>query len=335
MPTLTAKQLPSKLNPVPSCVVLTGQDPFMVQESARLIKAKARAQGFEQHQLFVMESASSFDWQGLTEALNTPPMFADKMIVEWVWQTNKLPTKDIQALAPFEFSDCVLIIRAGYLTKAQLNAAWFKPLSSGLVVQHWPMQKHELVSWTLQKAKALNVELPQGAPDLLAGHYGERVYALSQLITKLAGTSPTLEQIQSHMDSQSQFDAFALQSALLHQDTSRVVEVLNHLKQTKQELTLVLWTINRLIESLMLSLKGPLSGPELKAKGIWPKETQAFNQLIRLFDESKGHSFIRMLSDIEQQFKTGQTQVCWQNIMNLCLMMIGALPHVHHLSDAG
>ena len=336
MPLIYANQLARALKPVQPCYCLTGADPFLVQESAALIRQSLIQQGFEQRQVFTLESPSSFDWEGFHQTLYAPSLFAEKTIVEWVWPASKLTEKMFQPCLPFKPNHQVcVIIRAGYLSKTQLNAKWFKAfMGDSVIVQHWTASGQDLVTWTQQRAKHHKLSLTPQAAQLLANHYEGRLYGIEQLLMKVALFPHTghvdTDTIMHHMDEQSSFDVFALQHAILSQSPEKVLSVLNHLKHMKVEMTLVLWCLHRLLHTALQSHTQSKHHDSqwLKGQGIWPKEQALFNQWFATLTETSVRHMLQSLADIDHQHKTGQVAQAWQHVCQLCLISISALPHV-------
>lgn len=337
MPLIYANQLARALKPIQPCYCLTGSDSFLVQESASLIRKTLTQQGFEQRQVFTLENPNHFDWEGFHQTLYAPSLFAEKTIVEWIWPTSKLSEKMFQPCLPFEPNHQVcVIIRAGYLSKTQLNAKWFKAfMGQSVVVQHWPPHGQDLISWTQQRANHHGLSLKLDAAQLLANHYEGRLYGIDQLLMKVAlfpqTSSVDAQTVLRHLDEQSSFDVFAIQNAILTQSPEKVLSVLNHFKHMKVEMTLVLWCLHRLLHTALQSQTHSKhhDAQWLKSQGIWPKEQGSFNRWLETLTSNAVRHMLQSLADIDHKHKTGQVTESWQQLCQLCLTSISALPHVY------
>lgn len=336
---LDAKQLNQHLKTSPShFYVLQGSEAFLLKRSAESLQAYAQSQGYEQRQTFVYEGPG-FDWESLLQSLSSPSLFAPKQVIEWVWQSSKFNDSDLKSLGDIlpPAQDTLFIIKAGALTKAQLNAKWFKQITQGAcIVTHWPPFARELPDFVGQLAKEKNLQLtPQGC-QFLAAQYQGRLDRLAQHIEKVALSHQgpvSLEALHEHLDNQQAFDVFALQSAMITQ-SKQVVTILNHLKVQKVELSLVIWCLGRLLETLILALsKGFVQDKQwARTRGIWANEHQAFTRLCSRLKVEQIERSLASLAKIDKMAKTGQTDLAWQQISFICLNLIGALPHLSQLS---
>lgn len=330
-----ANQLQTHLKPANTFFILTGHDPFLIKQSTTILKNWATKNQFDERILFTLESSASFDWQALSQTLSSPSMFSPKQVVEWIWQQANLNDKQldeiISLLPPPQ--DTLLIVRAGALTKAQMNAKWFKQFSQGaIVVDHWPPRAHELPAFISSLASQKNLKLSREASLFLGSHYEGRLNALDQLLEKLSlgcSGNVSLEQLEQHLDSQYQFDVFALQTALLEANADKVMTILTHLKQAKTELTLVIWCINRLFETLYLAKKdAPKNEHWLKTRGIWPKDQRSFLSLTQKLSLDKLETNLKKIASIDKLHKTGYNPQSWQDICTVALNLIGVYPQV-------
>ncbi len=334
---LYANQLAQHLKKPISFYILVGQDPFLINQSYQLLRQYATQHHFDERLIFTYEGSSNFDWQGLHQSLSSASIFSDKQIIEWTWQNTKFDDAALNELLPLlpPNKDSLLIVKAGALTKAQQNAKWFKNFSANAaIISHWPPKKHEWPQLIAQLAKQKNLVLPQDACLFLSAQYEGRLQALEQHLEKISlyeSGEISMDLVRQHLDEQKDLDVFDLQSALLHESKEQTIDILNHLKQNKTELTLVLWCLSRLLESLILAqnASSPKNEHWLKSRGIWSHEHALFWRLAKNVKINKLDQWMSSLHELDQDAKTGHVSECWQKVCFICLNLTGALPHVY------
>lgn len=330
-----ANQLSQNLKNPCSMYVLLGQDPFLLGQSLELLRSHAKTHGFEEKQVFTYEG-NGFDWQSFIQTLSSPSMFAPKQVIEWVWQSAKFNDSDLnelQAILPPP-ADTLLIVRAGALTKAQQNAKWFKKITGdACLVSHWPPRPSEFPQWIAGLAKQKGLSLDRECCQFLATMYEGRLDRLAGHLDKVAlchQGAVNLEVLHQHLDKQYDFDVFSLQSAIISGHSQKVVTVLSHLKQQKTELSLLLWCVTRLLESLYLASQRSQAPDKmwLRTRGIWANEHTSFSKLVDKLNRADLPIWLASLQHIDKMAKTGQTDNAWQQISTLCIQCTGAVPRM-------
>lgn len=327
MKSIYANQLKAHSDPTNRFILLFGQDPFLVQESAQSLRTLVFERGFQERLVFTMENPKQFDWDPLIRAINCYSLFAEKQIIEWIW--HDIPSKEadiapIIAALPLP-ADTFLVIRAPALSKAQQQSAWIKALNPDLLVAHWPLQGRALTEWIHDKCKHFKLQLAPDVIPMIVESYQDRLFALEQLFIKLSlseSKAITRSDIEAHLDSQQFDDVFALQAALLSQKSATVVSLLNHYKQTKVELTLLLWLLNRLLHALEAA---PQHNPALWLKriGVWPKDVPSFEGLRQSVSPKTLDSTLKAVAEMDSLLKTGFAEQSWQHLLSICLELCG------------
>ena len=329
MKSIYAQHLKSHLPPLSACYILTGSETVLIEDSTTLLRASLKKQGYEERLIFTMESSKGFDWEALSTTLKTPSLFSDKKIVEWTWH-QPLQEKDREAIETlFPIYDAVLIIKTGRLTKAMMQTKWFKPLSSqAIVVQHWPPQPHQWAAWIQERAKKYQISFEKETLQFLAEHFEGQLFAIDQLMMKLSlheASVINLALVKALICEEPQGEVFALQDALLQQKPEKVISLLAQFKQSKLDLSLILWAVNRLLQSLYHAHHAALIDEAfLRKKGFLPKDLQPFKALIQKNSRKELENALQLIPHLDRLHKTGEQAECWQKMCQLCLKSIGA-----------
>ena len=126
-----------------------GDELLLVQEAADAIRAAARAQGYSEREVFVVER--DFDWNQLTESSNNLSLFAERRILEVRMPTGKpgdAGGKALRAYAERPPEDTLLLIVSGKLDAQQRKSKWVTDLeAAGVGIPIWPVSPQQLPQW--------------------------------------------------------------------------------------------------------------------------------------------------------------------------------------------
>ncbi|WP_295447466.1 DNA polymerase III subunit delta [uncultured Thiodictyon sp.] len=246
--TQLSDQLARGLAPV---YLICGDEPYQLGEAARLIRARARAAGFDERE--VLDQDGAFDWGALTAAARAMSLFCARKLIDLRIGTAKLG-KDggaaVRAYCERPCPDNLLLMTAPALERKELETQWAKAVEAqGVVVQVWPLKERELVQWLDQRLKFAGFTPGPGVADLLAERLEGNQMAAAQEIEKLkllrAPGPLALDDLLGTLADSARFDLFALTDAALAGDRARVQRVLTVLRAEGTAATLVLWVLAR------------------------------------------------------------------------------------------
>ena len=103
---------------IPPILLISGEEPLLVQESADKVRQAARAQGYSERELY--HADPGFDWQQIVTASSSLSLFAEKKILELRLPSGKPGDKGARALVDYATQppdDTLLLIIAGKLDK--------------------------------------------------------------------------------------------------------------------------------------------------------------------------------------------------------------------------
>ena len=248
-----ASHLEKQLQPL---YVLHGDEPLLLLEAADAIRAKAKAQGFTERNVFSTDR--SFDWSQLSAASGGMSLFGDKPMVDLRIPTGK-PGKDGgKALVDFAARvdpESFTLISLPKLEREQLEATWFKALDeAGVTVQAHAIERAQLPLWIgtrlLKQKQSAKTEALQFMADRVEGN----LLAAHQELQKLALLYPegelSLEQVEDAVLNVARYDVFKLNESWLAGDTKRFRRMLDGLKGEGETPILVLWAMTDAIRNL-------------------------------------------------------------------------------------
>ena len=125
-----ANQVQSHINSnLSSIFLIAGDEVLLQQEAADQIRAKARAQGFTERELYFAERG--FDWGQLLSHAGNLSLFATRKIVELRLPTGKVAKEGKELLTELIENvpeDILLIVLAPKLERGVTSAKWYKAI---------------------------------------------------------------------------------------------------------------------------------------------------------------------------------------------------------------
>ena len=236
--------------------------PLLVQEVRDSIRQAARQRGFQQGELFFIETG--FNWQALNTAIDNFSLFTKKTFIEIRNPQAKFDERGTQILLRYLESPPEtkrLLIITNKLTAIQQKKQWYQAVAeSGAIIPLWPISIQELPTWIAQRLKKFNLTADVESINLLAELTEGNLLATQQAIEKL---HLLYQNIQIHpqavsavIDDSACFTVFNLVEAALLGKKSRITRILLALKfADKEAAPLILWALTRELRNLYMSLQ--------------------------------------------------------------------------------
>ncbi|MDQ1363012.1 MAG: polymerase subunit delta [Pseudomonadota bacterium] len=289
---------------------VSGDESLQVMEVTDALRAKARAQGFNERE--VLEADAHFEWQQLLDAGNSLSLFADKRILELRLPSGK-PGKQgsdvLQAYAARPADDAVLIVSAGKIESAARNSKWFKSLDeAGAVIQCWPVNVAELPRWIEQRMRDRGMQPANGAAALLAERVEGNLLAAAQEVDKLlllyGATGISVQQVVDAVADSARYSVYDLVDAVLAADVSRAVRMVAGLQAEGEALTLAAWALSREVRSLLQMSESGLSAEAAVIKaGVWENRRALVGQALQRHNTTRWKQFLKRCARLDKMSK--------------------------------
>lgn len=244
--------------------------PLLVQEARDSIRQAARKQGFQQGELFFIETG--FNWQTLDTAIDNFNLFAEKTFIEIRNPQAKFDERGTQILLRYLESPPAtkrLLIITNKLTVTQQKKKWYQAVAeSGAVIPLWPISTQELPTWITQRLKKFNLTADVESINLLSKLTEGNLLATQQAIEKLyllyQNTQIHPKAISTIINDSACFTVFNLTEAALLGKKSRITRILLALKLAEKEAApLVLWALTRELRNLYMFFQELKNGKSL------------------------------------------------------------------------
>ena len=266
------KQLDAHLNqrPLLPIYLICADTPLLVQEARDSIRQAARQQGFQQGELFFIETG--FNWQALHTVIDNFNLFSEKTFIEIRNPQAKFDERGIQILLRYLESPPAtkrLLIITNKLTAAQQRTRWYKAVSElGAIIPIWPISTQELPTWIAQRLKKFNLTADVESINLLAKLTEGNLLATQQAIEKLHLLYQNIkiqpQAVRAVINDNACFTVFNLTEAALLGKKSSVTRILLALKFVDKEAApLVLWALTRELRNLYIFFQELKNGKSL------------------------------------------------------------------------
>ncbi|QIE22514.1 DNA polymerase III subunit delta [Caballeronia sp. SBC1] len=298
--------------------VVYGDEHLLAQEACDKIRASARAQGFTDRSVFVVDRY--FDWSSLLGASQSMSLFGDRQLVELRIPTGK-PGKEggeaLKTLAGADNPDVLTLITLPRLDAATQKSAWFTALSGpGVMMKIDPVERAQLPMWIGQRLSAQNQRVAPGedgrrALVFIAERVEGNLLAAHQEILKLGLLHPagvlTFEQIHDAVLNVARYDVFKLNEAMLTGDVGRLTRMLDGLKGEGEAGTLVIWALVEEIRTLLRMKRGVAAGKPLatllRENRVWGPRERLIGPALSRVTEAALEKALSLAAKLDRQVK--------------------------------
>ena len=321
---MTPEQLLPQLNQtktLPAIVLCCGEEPQRALTSVDALKHKAKLLGYLEQTLFVIEQAS--DWEHVWMHYQEQSLFASLRVMQVLFST-KLTTAQSEVLQRHINNpnpDVFLLLRTGELDKSTLESKWVKAIETkGWVLHSKTLPVHALSEWIHKEVTALQMSISPSALALLADWSQGNLLASKQSLLRwqLQGVIHIDEALLAQ-DQQdwARYDVFALSNALSLQSTEMALRIFQRLRETGEELVLLLWVVSkelRLWQSLCYG-QGQKPWSQLTNEyRIWGDRATHLQRLMKQISLKQLSSWQNQALNIDRQIKGQLAGDAWSEL---------------------
>lgn len=315
--------------PLPPVCLIAGDEPLQREESADLIRAAARAQGYSDREVFVVER--TFDWGALLSASASLSLFASRRLLEIRLPSAKPGVQGAEALSSYAKDpapDTLLLVIAE--DKLEGNPAWAQALErAGFMVQLWPVPPAEVPAWVRQRLKSRGLEATPDAVALIADRVEGNLLAAAQEVDKLVLMHPSgpldAEAVAEAVADSARYDAFKLVDAALAGDLPRTVRVLEGLEAEGEAPMLVLGALLMQIKQLAsLSIEIEAGAPPQRVlAGVWERRRPLMQAALKRRKARGWQRLLRRALRADQVLKGRPPGRPWDELLELTTLLAG------------
>ncbi len=306
---------------------------MLVNEAADAIRARARADGFTERDLHVVERG--FDWQALLADSRAMSLFAQRKIIE-IRMTNPTPGDQgaaaIIELATQPSPDNVVLIVTGKMDGRVQSSKWVSAIEKqGVVVQVWPLELPRLPAWIRDRLARHKLMADSAAAALLAERVEGNLLAAHQEVEKLALLLPpglvTADVILEAVADSARYDVLQLGEAAMRGATVRALRILEGLRGEGIDAVLVLWAVNKDLQwvarAQYLMSRGQSAEAAMNAIYVWRPRQAAMKQALGRLKPRMVRQLIIDAERVDRSIKGAANFDPWVELEGLVARMAG------------
>ncbi|HTP46998.1 MAG TPA: DNA polymerase III subunit delta [Casimicrobiaceae bacterium] len=318
---------------VRSLYIVHGDEPLLAIEAGDRIRASARAAGYEDREVLVVEAG--FKWDAFTAANRNLGLFGARKLVDLRIPSGKPGVEGARALedcARNPSPDAVTLVTLPRLDRAALGSSWFSALEeSGVTIAVQPLERAELPAWLAARLARQKQRVSRETLEFLADTTEGNLLAARQEIEKLGLLLPEGELAQEAVElavaDVARFDVFQLSEAWLGGDAPRVCRILAVLQAEGEGMPLLLWQLGEdlhaLAEVFAASASGTPLGVAVRGVRVWGKRQAALEKAAGRVAPAAISDLLTRLARLDALAKGIGRGNPWDELLELALALCG------------
>ncbi|WNH47694.1 MULTISPECIES: DNA polymerase III subunit delta [Stenotrophomonas] len=283
--------------PLVPVYLIAGPETLRVLEAADAVRAKARAEGITEREVFDADGRD-FDWNQLDATFNAPSLFSARRLVELRLPTGKPGKEGGEVISQFcanPAPDVILLITCNEWSKAH-QGKWAEAVSRvGVLSVAWAIKPHELPEWIERRLRQKGLRADPAAVQRLAERVEGNLLAAAQEIDKLAllasGQNLDVDTMESLVADAARYDVFRLLEATFSGQPAAVLRMLAGLRAEGEAVAALMpMVIREMLATAALArvqARGGNLAAEMKSRGIWESRQAPFKRALQRHPEAK------------------------------------------------
>jgi DNA polymerase-3 subunit delta len=328
--------------PLRPAYLIAGPEPLRVQEAADAVRARARAEGFSEREVFDVDA--SFDWNSLGQGVAALSLFASRRLFDLRLPTGKPGKEGSEAIREYCANpppDTVLLVTALDWSKSH-QGKWSEEIARvGHFLPLWPIKAHELPDWLERRLRSRGLVATAGAAQRLLDRIEGNLLAAAQEIDKLAlllGAAPgqapvTVDdaRMEALVADSARFDVFGLAEAMLAGEPVRASRMLASLRAEGDQVAGLLPILSRellILASLARVPPGQL-GSAMREARVWESRQATYRRALDRHPAARWEAFVAECGRIDRSAKGRGDDDPWRALERLLVAV--AAPRAERL----
>jgi DNA polymerase-3 subunit delta len=339
MPLRSLEELDKRLKRgVPPVVLVHSDTPLLREEASARVRGAVLADGEAERHAFRGEESPDFD--AIRRELAAPSLFASRRLVELHFGDASPGAEATALLADFAADpapDAVLLVSAGYQSRAVQRKKWFKAVEgAGVSVGLFPPRREELPGWLAGRLRGHGLSADRDALALLAERVEGNLEAAAAEAEKLAlyagGAAGPLDAdtVLAAVGDQARFTAFDLAEAAVAGSPERTRRALAVLRAEGVEPLPVIGALAREVRNLIRlrdrTSRGEDTETVCRDLKIFPPRKTAVQKRARRLQPGEGERVLARLARADDLAKSAGADATWRGLETAALALAGTLP---------
>lgn len=283
--------------PLAPVYLIAGPETLRVLEAADAVRARARADGVNEREVFDADGRD-FDWNQLDGSFNAPSLFSARRLMELRLPSGKPGKEGAEVISQFcanPAPDVILLITCNEWSKAH-QTKWADAVGrAGVISVAWAIKPHELTEWIERRLRGKGLRADPQAVQSLAERVEGNLLAAAQEIDKLAlladGHTLDVDTMESLVADAARYDVFRLVEATFSGQPAAVLRMIAGLRAEGEAVAaLTPIVIRELLSTAGLArvqARGGNLAAEMKSRGIWESRQAPFKRALQRHPEVK------------------------------------------------
>ncbi|MFC3129293.1 DNA polymerase III subunit delta [Coralloluteibacterium stylophorae] len=275
--------------PLRPVYLVAGSEPLRVMEAADAVRAKARAEGYAEREVF--ETDARFDWGQIEAGFSALSLFAQRRLFDVRLPSGRPGKEGADLIARYcadPAPDTVLLLTGGDWSKSHAGK-WVDAVArTGHYVPVWPLKPHELPDWLARRLRSRGVQADSAALARLVERVEGNLLAAAQEVDKLAllaeGRRLDVETMESLVADSARFDVFRLVESALSGDGPRALRMLRALRAEGEAVPALMgWIVGelqRMAGFARTAARGGNLAAEFKAARVWESRQATYRRAL-------------------------------------------------------
>ena len=299
--------------------VLTGQEPYLFNETAVTIKKIGRQHGETDEK--TLEITTPTDWETLLQEANSYSLLSEWVLLNVFFDKKTIDATGKKAIIRYLIDTnprCLILLQAPNVPIKQWQ--WLSAEENALVIHITPLNDTAFTRWITTQLQQCGVQTTPDIPGLIHQYSQNNLLAAHQMVEKLAlinnETTPlTKEDILNQLIDQSEFQLYELTDACLNQNHAKALTVLRQAQQTRTEPTLILWLltqeVRQLIQLTHLLQQSIVLSQACQQLKIWPQRASSYQKALQRLPLITLYALLRYSRQLDERIKTSQSYPIW------------------------
>ena len=313
--------------------LIAGPEPLRVLEAADTVRARARALGYAEREVFDVDGRG-FDWSALEATFRAPSLFASRRVVE-VRLPGAKPGKEgaavISAFCEQPPEDVLLLVTGGEWSR-QHGGKWSEAIGRiGHVVVANAIRPHELAGWIETRLRSRGVRADRDAVQRLAERVEGNLLAAAQEIDKLAlladGQALDAARMDALVADAARYDVFRLVDAALNGQPAQLSRMLAGLRAEGQAvfalMGMIVMELQRVAALARVQERGGNLAAEFKAQRVWDSKQAIYRRALQRHPAVRWERLLVEAGRVDRVAKgrprSGESSDAWQLLERLLL----------------
>ncbi len=310
-----------------------GDEPLLALEAVDRIRAQARAEGYIERDLLIVESAS--DWAQLNASGSSLSLFGTRRLLDLRIPSGKPGTEGAEALKRYAAElppDTLTLIALPKLERSVLNSGWFEALdAAGVTVTANAVLLARLPQWLAGRLAEQKQEADRDTLQFLADMVEGNLLAARQEVQKLGLLFPPgpldAAAVRAAISDVARYDVFKIGEPLLAGDHARFIRVLSGLQAEGAAAPLVLWAITEEIHALwrisaLLETGRPLQAA-LRESRVWGPRADLLPHAMRRLRPGQLERALLQAAQTDRTIKGIGAGDAWDELLRLGILVAG------------